>query len=214
MTTVAAIVQLQGEETLAGTDVLMGASYMVADDVSGHSKPMSVYGIACPIGDRSVWKANIIAGIIADAALQGFTLTSDKVFWLTLEPGDFKYPEMVAAWTKDITKTNIGTTAVNVYTGANGEAQSVDFSSFKQARFVAFGNKIGTGNLTMRMVDVTNAANTIDITYTGAAGEFVQDGGWANLPAWAVGEKFVKPAAFSSVSTDDPVFRQFLLYLR
>lgn len=37
---------------------------------------------------------------------------------------------------------------------------------------------------------------------------------FAALPSWANGEMALKPTAKSTVATDDPIYRQFILYLR
>ena len=209
----AKITQFHAADTSSG-DALIAASYAVVDTLAGTTAYRTVHGIACPTATPGTWKALIIQAVIEDAALAGYTLTAPNVSYLGGEPGDYKYPQLACAWTKDAIKTDIGVTAVNIYPGNGGEGQFVDFSGFKQGRFGVFANKVGTGNLTHRLTDVNNAANIISQTYTGPAGEFTQDSGWLDLPAWANGEKLLKPQAYSSVASDDPVYRQFLFYLR
>jgi len=213
MAVYAKVTQLHANDTASG-DAMLAASYVVVDTVAGTSAYRIVQQVAATISAPGTWKDVLVDAIVADAGVAGFTLTAPNVSYLAGEPGDWRVPELTCNWTKDITKTNIGTSAVNVYVGSGGEGQMADFSPFDQYRFVVFGNKVGTGNLTLRLTDVSNASNTIEQQYTDAAGEFSQDSGWANLPAWATAETLVKPVAFSSVATDDPIFRSFLLYLR
>lgn len=213
MATSAKILQLHAESSSSG-DALLGASYAVVDSTAGTVLSKGVYGIACPTATPGTWKDLIVAAIITDAAIYGYTVTAANVQWLAGEPGDHRRTALAADWTKDATKTNIGTSLIAVYAGVAGEGQMVDFAAYNQYRLVTWGNKIGTGNITQALMDTTNAANYLSTTYTGAAGEYVSDSGWVNLPAWAVGELYLKPMASSTVSTDDPVFHQFMLYLR
>ena len=214
MAVFAKITQLHAApETLSG-DAMLAASYIVVDSTAGTSAYRHVFDIACPTGTPGVWKANISQAVIAHAALAGYTLPIENLQWLPGEPGNAKYPRIAAIWNKDITRTNIGTTLVNVYNGSGGEAQLVDFDSYHEGRFVIYANKVGSGNLTMRLVDTTNAANFVELIYTNAAGEFMLESNWVTLPAWATGQKTVKPMASSSVAQDDPIFRSFILYLR
>jgi hypothetical protein len=214
MSVVAAIVQFTGADSLAA-QAAIGVAYVVFDDAVPRTAQFQVEPIAgLTYANRGSWKDLLVQSVVDHAATQGFTLTAANVNWIPFEPGDSKPTYFAAGWTKDITKTNIGSAAVNVYVGAAGEGQLVTFARYNQYRLAVWGNKVGTGNLTAQLAEVATPTNVLAVTYTGAAGEFVQDSGWLNLPAWANGETNLKPMALSSVATDDPIFRQFALYLR
>lgn len=217
MSVTAAIVQFLGPggETPGASEAQLGVSYCLFDDGSPVTREVQVYPVAgLTYANRGTWKDLMVQAVIDSAATLGHTLMAANVNWPALEPGDYKIASLEAGWTKDITKTNIGTSQVNVYVGAGGEGQLVQFSRWRQYRLVVHLNKVGTGTVTSRLVDVTNAANVLSVDYSGAAGEATVDSGWTDLPAWATGEQIVKPMAFSSVATDDPIFRQLALYLR
>lgn len=214
MSVTSAVVQFLGLDS-ADANANIGVVYVIYDDAVPATRQFSLYSIpGLTFANRGSWKALMVAAVVADAAVNGFTLTEANVNWIPFEPGDSKPTYFAAGWTKDATKTNIGSTAVNVYVGAAGEGQLVTFARYNQYRLAVWGNKVGTGNITAQLAEVATPTNVLAVTYTGVAGEFVQDSGWLTLPAWANGETNLKPMALSSVATDDPIFRQFALYLR
>lgn len=188
--------------------------YGIVDSTALKSEARVASNVVLPTANPGLWKDIMIQAVIDDAALGGYTLTPANVRWLMLEPGDYRYPQKPATWTKDITKTNIPAAYANVYIGNAGEGQLVDFSTFKQYRLVIAVNKIGTGTHDSGLMDVTNVANVVAISDAAAAGEKTLDSGWTDLPAWASGEKILKPVARDSLATGDPVYHQFALYLR
>jgi hypothetical protein len=218
MAVLAIIEQLQGSvygPVEGGASSLpFGVYYTVVDTTLGKYEERNVQEISLSLSSPGNWKDALVQGIIDDAALGGYTLLPANLYFLALEQGDYKYVNMVAAWTANITKTNIGVTYVNAYAGNNGLAQLVDFGGFKQYRFVVQVNKVGTGTQDAALVDIDNASNLIELSDAAAAGEHSLDSGWTNKPSWMVGEKIIKPMVRSSVAADDPVYRQFVLYLR
>lgn len=196
-----------------GTNAVFNIFFGLVDSTTPKATPAEVQ-LEVPMDSPGTWKDSFVAAVIAHAATLGYTVPISNVRWYPYEPGDYKYTEMVAAWTKDVTKTNLGTSYVNAYAGNAGEAQLVDFSSFKQYRFVVAVNKIGTGTQSAALVDTANVANLVELVDAAAAGEHTLDSGWTNLPAWATGEKIIKPMVKTSLAGDDPVYRSFALYLR
>jgi hypothetical protein len=213
MATHAMIVGLDQRDA-PGTDALINASWIIVDSTAQTALKGVAADIACPMATPGTWKGLIVAAVIADAAVYGYTVTAPNVRYPSTDPGDYKRGELAVAWTKDITKTNIGTSLVNVYIGSGGEGQLFDVSGYNQYRLVVSANKVGTGNLTHGVAEVGGTTNRIESTYTGAAGEFTSDSGWTDLPAWATGEHIVRPMALSTVATDDPVYRSLALYIR
>lgn len=212
--TVSAVVQFLAIDS-DSSEAAVGVAYVIFNDAVPATRAYSLYEIpGLTFANRGTWKDTMVAAVIAHAATQGFTLTADNINWTPFEPGDYKLPVLAAAWTKDVTKTNIPTTATNLYTGLAGEGQAAFAQRMKQYRLVWTANKAGTGNLTCRLTEVATATNFVESIYAGAAGEFVVDTGWMDKPAWMSGETLLKPMGYSTVATDDPVFRQVLLYLR
>src|SRR3990172_1521104 len=217
MGVVSAIVQFLGPggAPTPGTEAQIGVAYVVFDDAVPATQEVSMNVVpGLTFANRGAWKDLIVQAIIDDAATHGFTLSGANINWPCFEPGNSKLTNNAAAWNKDRTFANIGTAFVNVYVGANGEAQVADCSRYKECRIVVFGNKVGTGTLSHQLAEVGTANVLTGPDYAGAAGEFSADSGWTALPAWAVGEKIIRPQAKSTVTTDDPIYRQVLLYLR
>jgi hypothetical protein len=211
----AQIIQFSGQDQVSGTVGDIGAYFIVVDTTTGAQTNLATGECQVPLNAPGTWKAVIVQCMINVSAASGITITAADVLWLTNERGDFRRPLFVADWSLAVTKTNIGTAAVNAYVGAAGLGQMVPFNSYSWYRFVTFGSHVGTGVLTQSLTDTANAANTLTTTYSGAAGEYVTDSGWVALPSWATGEElYLKPTVSSSVATDDPTFRQFLLYLK
>lgn len=206
-------IELQRHAEAAGGDASVRVSYVVADSTAGTSLMAHTPPITLAVASPGTWRDTIVQAIIDACAANGYTVPAANVRLLKVEPGD-RRGEIVAAWTKDAIKTNIGTAYVNVYTGLAGELQGVDFLGKKEYRLVIHVNKVGTGTQTAGLMDQANSANLMILDDTGAAGENMLDSGWPTLPSWANGEINLKPVAKSTVAADDPVYRQFILYLR
>jgi len=114
---------------------------------------------------------------------------------------------------KDITKTNIGTSYVNVALGLNGERLWVDLTGFTQFRVLTHFNLVGAGTHNFRLV--TDGATVV---YTSpdqtGAGEKEIDSGWINLPGGVPASVFLRLEAKSTTAQDDPVYRRCILALR
>lgn len=113
---------------------------------------------------------------------------------------------LVGMWTEPSTKTNIGTSFVDVYVDTNsaGRPVKVDFASKTQYAASIQWDKIGAGTQNVRAVDADNVANVLfDVAVV--SGD--NDVALASLPAWATGVKRIKLQCKSTTSADDPVFR-------
>jgi len=122
---------------------------------------------------------------------------------------------MVARWHDNVTKTNIGTSFVDVYLTANGGRLVVDFTGFTQYRWMAHHQNVGGSVQNVRVVDAVTTTNVLgDVGDGGTAAEKELDSGWTSLPGWATGEKFLKVQMKAATSTDDPVFHDLALYLK
>jgi len=113
-----------------------------------------------------------------------------------------------------ITKTNIGTSYINISPRLNGERSLVDFTGCTQYRLIARANLIGTGQWGMRVVRDSDNAVLHENANLGAAGERELDTDWQTLPAAATGLMFVRVQAKSTTAADDPVFGGITLAVR
>lgn len=197
-----------------GSNAIFDIAYGVVDS-TGLTLRSGVVAVAVPMATPGTWEDSFKDAVVADATANGFALTLANLRWDVHEPADFRYPVQACVWSKDITKTNLPTAYTNIYIGNGGEGQLVNFGGYKQYRLVVAVNKVGTGTQTAALVDVANAANLVEIADAAAAGEHTLDSGWTNLSAWmSNGDFILKPMAKTTVSTDDPIYRGFALYLR
>lgn len=113
-----------------------------------------------------------------------------------------------------ITKTNIGTSYVNISPRLNGERTLIDFTGCTQYRLVAFANLVGTGQWGLRVVRDSDSAVLHENANLGAAGERELDTDWQALPAQAAGLIFVRVQGKSTTGADDPVFGSVRLAVR
>lgn len=115
-----------------------------------------------------------------------------------------------------ITKTNIGTSYVNICPGANGERLIADFTGCTQFRLMLHANLIGSGQWGARVVRDSDNAVLVEQANLGAAGERELDTNWQALPAAFLNQGIValRAQAKSTTAGDDPVFRSLLVGLR
>lgn len=197
-----------------GTDAAFNVYFGIVDTIVPKAEVAVAMDILVPMANPGTWEGLMKDAVVARATALGYTLPLANLRWYPYVPADYRPVENPGLWTKDATKTNIPATFTNVYLGNAGEGQLIDFFGMKQYRLVVQVNKVGTGTQDAGIMDVANAANVVSVADTAAAGEHTLDSGWLDLPAWMNGNVIVKPVARSSVTTDDPVYRQFALYLR
>lgn len=115
-----------------------------------------------------------------------------------------------------ITKTNIGTSYVDIITAeANGGRMLVDFTGVTKIRPVVRGDLPGTGPYSIRIVkdsDNTVLFEQTGITANGNPREL--DPGWQDIPAGFTSELAVRVQARSNTGSDDPVFRAAVLLVK
>jgi hypothetical protein len=114
-----------------------------------------------------------------------------------------------------VTKTNIGTTYVNVLPGLNGERIPVDLTGVTEFRVFLTLNMVGVGPLRARIIrdgDSTVLYENTNINV--AAGERELDTGWLTIPAGFNGVELLRWQMSSATATDDPVFRRCGLLVR
>ena len=115
-----------------------------------------------------------------------------------------------------ITKTNIGTSYVNINPGLNGERIVADFTGCTEFRLILHANLVGTGQWGARVIKDSNSDVLIEAANLGAAGERELDSDWTTLPAAFQGQglMYLRVQAKSTTAADDPVFRSCVVGLR
>lgn len=115
-----------------------------------------------------------------------------------------------------ITKTNIGTSYVNICPGANGEPLVADFTGCTEYRIRLYANLVGTGQWGAQIKKTSNGDVLHEAPNLGAAGERAVDTNWQALPAAFQGQGLLElvAQAKSQTGADDPVFRAISLGLR
>lgn len=116
--------------------------------------------------------------------------------------------------TKDITKTNIGTSYVNIPIGLNGERSLVDFTGCTQYRLILHANLVGIGAFGFRLVRDSDSAVLFENANIAQTGERELDTDWQTLPAAASGLTLVRLQGKSVTAADDPVVRRCILLVR
>lgn len=116
--------------------------------------------------------------------------------------------------TKDITKTNIGTSYVNIPVGANGERCLIDFTGCTQYRLILHANLVGTGPFGFRLVRDSDNAVLYENASIAQTGERELDTDWQTLPAAASGLQLARLQGKSIVAADDPIVRRCILVVR
>ena len=116
------------------------------------------------------------------------------------------------------TKTNVGTTWVDVYNAAvDPEDTLINTTGTTQFRIVMTVDYVGAGTQSVNLNQTTNNANRLWwFNFTGDCDPC--DSGWQNLPSWANSgsgiETFVEAQIVSTTSGDDPVFKGYQVWLR
>lgn len=127
---------------------------------------------------------------------------------------------------QSITKTNVGTTYVDVYSANfHGETVSreIHCDNISEVFATATYDYVGTGTHSIRIVDASNNANilvertaiTADMNGAGINGNVPNHVDWVSLPAWCnTGFKVLEVQIKSTVATDDPVFYGYAIWVR
>lgn len=132
-------------------------------------------------------------------------LATDQLLWTT---------------SRQVTKTNIGSTFTNLFTDFSGRPFFADMTGFTKMAFQTFWTKIGTGNQHIRIIDDSGTI-TSDLINTeslgGGSGLSTGDNALANftIPANYIDFRGkLRIQVRSTVAADDPVFEGINIYLR
>lgn len=121
---------------------------------------------------------------------------------------------------RQVTKTNVGTTFVNLFTDFSGRPFFADFTGFTKLAFQTYWTKVGSGSQHLRIVDDSGGI-TSDLINTenlgGGNGLVTGDNPLANYTIPASYTNFkgkLRIQVRSTVAADDPVFEGMNIYLR
>jgi hypothetical protein len=113
-----------------------------------------------------------------------------------------------------VTKTNIGTSYVNLLPGLNGERILVDFSGCTEFRVVLTANLVGTGPFGARIIRDGDSTVLYENASINVTGERELDTGWVAIPQGFSGPEVLRAQVKSTVGADDPIFRRMGLLTR
>lgn len=144
----------------------------------------------------------------------GTKFLRDDYTWQAVEGGGGTPREdCIAQWNVSITKTNIGTSFVNVYTQTNSDGKSVqiDTNGKTEVKLYVLWNKVGSGTQTVQVLEV-GTANVL-ISMNVVSGQNVS--ALTAIPAGlANAVKFYVLQAKSTTAADDPIFEGARIYLK
>jgi len=117
--------------------------------------------------------------------------------------------------TRDITKTNIGATYVDIPPGLNGERSLVEFTGCSQFRAIMNMNFIGVGPMHLRIVRDGDSTVLYESPNINApTGEKELDSNWQPLPPAINGLTLIRVQGKSVTVTDGPIFRRCILLVK
>lgn len=186
-----------GNHITAGTVVLDGVSVDIGGHVDAGALTAEETAQFVRLGLRRLRAAGIAPAQFLNRVVHGDEATNVKIYTF-FGPG--------AA----ITKTNIGTSYVNIPPGLNGERIAADLTGCSQFRIFLSANLVGTGNFGARCIRDGDSEVLYENANLGAAGERDLDTDWQNLPAAFQGQALtlLRVQAKSATGADDPVFRR------
>ena len=139
--------------------------------------------------------------------LQTITCSTDE----TGSGGTPRGGYLVAHWTMSQTKSNIGTSFVDVYiqTNSNGKAILIDTDAFTTARLQIQWNKIGTGTQSCQVINGATVLVSTDVV------DGNNDSGFDAIPAGLLNaENPFRIQCKSTTSTDDPIFESASIWMK
>lgn len=120
---------------------------------------------------------------------------------------------LVGHWSQSMTKTNIGTSFVDIYNQANadGKSVSIDTNGKTDLRLTVNWNKVGAGTQTVQVIDVVGSVVLVSMNVVSG----YNDSGLIAIPASLLNTvKRYKLQGKSTTSTDDPIFEGATICLK
>lgn len=162
--------------------------------------------------DASLWTADqkrefIRLGI---RRLRHLGLSLDNIVGLVTNGEEGNNLKIYPIITKDITKTNVGTTYVNVAAGANGERKFANFHGCTQFRVRVWANLVGSGAFGLRLIRDGDNEVLYENSNIALTGERELDTDWQSIPAVfqnAPDGVLLRLQIKSATAGDDPIVR-------
>lgn len=156
---------------------------------------------------------NNINSLIASTGVSIVDTTDDLT--ISLDPAYHFVYQVVGQTFLSATKTNIGTTYIDIYTAAFDEENLmvVNCDNISQFGIVFLWDYVGVGTQDVRWVDVSNNANVLfeDTNVVDSDPVSVFD---IAKPAWCTGNKTIEMQGRSSTGTDDPIAKGYKILVR
>lgn len=166
-------------------------------------------------GEAVCESANNINSLIAGTGITIADTTGDLTITNTVTDTDDLIGQLVVSVFQSVTKTNIGTSLVDVYATAFDmeNMASIDCNLITDFRIVYMWDYVGTGTHSLEWVDVADNNNKLFQTTIVADADPI-DSGWFSSPAWCSGIKSIELRASSTTAGDDPQSKGYVIYAR
>lgn len=177
--------------------------------IGGHTFTLHTSEVEGPLTDeekQALYRLAIKHRGLVLAALAGRVVVGE-------EATNVKQYDIVAAGSV-VTKTNIGTSYVDVLPGANGQRALIDFTGCTEWRIVLTANLVGTGPFQVRVVRDGDSAVIYESPSLSQTGERELDTGWGAIPGGLTDLVLVRLQAKSTTAGDDPQFRRCVVLVR
>lgn len=156
--------------------------------------------------DETAFKKQLVRRMLSvDIGNNTFETLIDKI-------EEIQTDQVAYITTQPVTKTNIGTSYVDIYTDFGGRPFFIDTTGFTKMAIQVLWTRVGTGTQTMQIVNHANGEVILESpALTTQSNEFTN----VAIPANYLNFKGKwRLQAKSTTAADDPVFAGFALYLR
>jgi hypothetical protein len=128
------------------------------------------------------------------------------------------HPALVAKYWESLTKTNIGTSYVDIYTTGTAFHETrldrVDFADVTEVRLIFLWDYVGSGTQQVRIVDRDNNTNVLVEASGFTADQDPGDTGWVAKGAAFTSIHNLEFQGKSTTAGDDPISKGYALYVR
>jgi len=171
-------------------------------------------------GDGSDTVNGVVSNYLITRAFEGISIYCNGANgWTTMEK-NFVGQTIQQVW-RNLPKTNIGTTLVNVYYSTAFDEEhltTIDCKAITDFRILYLWDYIGSGTHTLQWVDVSAPTGNILYSVDVTVDQDVGDSGWFtkdSLGGWCVSNTLkIKWMAKSTTGTDDPIAYGYRIMVR
>lgn len=198
---VTGVVTCTTDQTGGGTNALLDGSVHSDTVAQTVSRGSIIYGDSTP-----KWNELTIGGASTYLKSDG-----TDVSWASVSASAPRGGYLMAHWSMSQTKSNIGTSFVNVYaqTNSNGKAVFIDTDTFTSVRLHIQWNKVGAGTQTCQVLNGATVLVSTDVV-SGS-----NDSGFDAIPAGLLNaENQFSLQCKSTTGTDDPIFENAAIWMK